>query len=241
MPLPLPALSSARQPFPSTFIISIPVASTSLLMLVGLLPPTIILTPTQPVGTRSQLRSRPPLQAWRLRRRGTAQAEWQPRERTPMVTKRPLPTLIPIFGVQRRLLRRTSRAILQRQPSPTRHTTPQLACLHTPTLRCSSDSVSEQLTTVNEFGQPVYSQQHEGPGSPNWDSTQVLYDAFNRGSQGSMPEFPPQLRLRTKIWPARQQQLLPPRTTLWAAPQKGRMGEEGLSKSSIPKMMSRPR
>ena len=58
---------------------------------------------------------------------------------------------------------------------------------HTDTQMLFGSSVSEQLTTVNQFGQPVYSQQHEGPGSPNWDSTQVLYDAFNRGSQGSMP------------------------------------------------------
>lgn len=51
----------------------------------------------------------------------------------------------------------------------------------------SGQSVVETLTTMNRFGQVVYSQQHEGPGSSNWDSAQVLYDTFLRGSQASMP------------------------------------------------------
>ena len=48
-------------------------------------------------------------------------------------------------------------------------------------------SVVEQLATVNQFGQPVYSQKRQGPNSSNWDSTQVLYDSFLRPNQASMP------------------------------------------------------
>lgn len=49
-------------------------------------------------------------------------------------------------------------------------------------------SIVEQLATVNAFGQLVYSQQHEGPGSSyNWDATQTNYDAFLRAYQATMP------------------------------------------------------
>ena len=50
-----------------------------------------------------------------------------------------------------------------------------------------NSSVNEQLTTVNQFGQAVYSQQREGPTSDNWDSTQVLYDSLLRANQFTMP------------------------------------------------------
>ena len=51
----------------------------------------------------------------------------------------------------------------------------------------SNNSVVEQLTTVNQLGQVVYSQQHEGPTSGNWDSTQAIYDSLLRLSQSTMP------------------------------------------------------
>jgi RHS repeat-associated protein len=50
----------------------------------------------------------------------------------------------------------------------------------------SSNSVTEQLTTVGGFGQVLYSQQREGPSSTNYDSTQVLYDSFGRANQSTM-------------------------------------------------------
>jgi RHS repeat-associated protein len=45
----------------------------------------------------------------------------------------------------------------------------------------------EQLTTIGTFGQPLYSQQREGPSSNNWDSTQMLYDSLLRPYQSTMP------------------------------------------------------
>jgi RHS repeat-associated protein len=50
-----------------------------------------------------------------------------------------------------------------------------------------NSSVVEQLTTVNQFGKSIYSQQREGPSSASWDSTQVLYDNFLRPYQSTMP------------------------------------------------------
>ena len=47
-------------------------------------------------------------------------------------------------------------------------------------------SVVESLTTLNQFGQPLYSQQYENQGG-NWDATQANYDVFLRPSQGTMP------------------------------------------------------
>lgn len=49
-----------------------------------------------------------------------------------------------------------------------------------------SNSVVEQLTTYAAFGQPLYSQQHEGPSSGNWDTTQTNYDSMLRPFQSTM-------------------------------------------------------
>src|SRR5579885_3544033 len=50
-----------------------------------------------------------------------------------------------------------------------------------------SNSVVEQLTTYGGFGQPLYSQQREGPNSGNWDTTQTNYDSLLRPYQSTMP------------------------------------------------------
>jgi RHS repeat-associated protein len=51
----------------------------------------------------------------------------------------------------------------------------------------SSTSVAENLTTSGGFGQPLYTQQREGPSSTNYDSTQTIYDSFLRAYQSTMP------------------------------------------------------
>ena len=48
-------------------------------------------------------------------------------------------------------------------------------------------SISEQLTTLDSWGRVQFSQQQEGPGSANYDSTQVFYDSLGRPYQTSMP------------------------------------------------------
>lgn len=50
-----------------------------------------------------------------------------------------------------------------------------------------NNSVSDQLTTIGVYGQPLYSQQREGPTSGNYDSTQLLYDSLLRANKSSMP------------------------------------------------------
>jgi RHS repeat-associated protein len=80
-----------------------------------------------------------------------------------------------------------------RPASVTDPTTASTSFAYTPTtvdsrmLFNTSNSVSEQLTTVGGFGQVLYSQQREGPSSTNYDSTQVLYDSFLRAYQSTMP------------------------------------------------------
>ena len=51
----------------------------------------------------------------------------------------------------------------------------------------NNQSVLETLTTMNQFGQKIYSQIHQGPSSADWDTWQTLYDSFSRASQTSMP------------------------------------------------------
>jgi RHS repeat-associated protein len=51
----------------------------------------------------------------------------------------------------------------------------------------NNSSVADNLTTAGLYGQPLYSQQREGPSSANYDSAQVLYDSLLRAYKSSMP------------------------------------------------------
>jgi RHS repeat-associated protein len=50
-----------------------------------------------------------------------------------------------------------------------------------------ANSISEQLTTLDGLGRTVLSQQQEGVGSANYESTLVTYDALGRRTQDTMP------------------------------------------------------
>ena len=69
----------------------------------------------------------------------------------------------------------------------THYTTSALAHTESTMTFNGGASVVDALNTSGKFGQPLYSQQREGPSSSSWDSTQVLYDSFLRAYQSSMP------------------------------------------------------
>ncbi len=51
----------------------------------------------------------------------------------------------------------------------------------------TSNSISEQLTSVDGFGRPYLSQQEQSPTSTSYDTAETNYDVIGRADQGTMP------------------------------------------------------